>query len=288
MTGDSSGTRVNGRAFYAQYHGHPEGHLRTLIQAFRGQGHDSLVMLAGDSSLDNKYWIHSRPAPAIGPYNTVLHPRTMKRDVSYYLNLLGRDQHIPFSNDDGTTSTTTTTTTTTTTAPSTMRTSISSQSSEDTGTSFPVTVNCAVEEATLGSKSKRLNPQDEVVRDMIGEEDILVVSVGGNDIALSPTLGTIFSALQLIYCNSQSSIEAGPSKAWGMGHFIRMFKRDIEAYLTKLTEKTKPKLVVVCMIYFLDEQATGGWADGVLRKLQYDSNPGKLQAAIQAVCIIYP
>lgn len=32
------------------------------------------------------------------------------------------------------------------------------------------------------------------------------------------------------------------------------------------------------MLYFLDEKPGNGWADGTLRALGYNSNPGKLQA----------
>ena len=32
------------------------------------------------------------------------------------------------------------------------------------------------------------------------------------------------------------------------------------------------------MLYFLDEKPGDGWADGTLRALGYNSNPGKLQA----------
>lgn len=37
------------------------------------------------------------------------------------------------------------------------------------------------------------------VRDNITEDDILVVDVGGNDVALHPTCGVIFNIILLLY-----------------------------------------------------------------------------------------
>ena len=42
----------------------------------------------------------------------------------------------------------------------------------------------------------------------------------------------------------------------------------------------KPKKILVCMIYYLDEKAGGSWADRVLSLLGYDANPSKLQHII--------
>ncbi len=47
--------------------------------------------------------------------------------------------------------------------------------------------------------------QDELIRDNITPNDVLIVSVGGNDIALSPTPTTILSMLAMVH---MSSLEA--------------------------------------------------------------------------------
>merc|ERR1712046_316217 len=62
-----------------------------------------------------------------------------------------------------------------------------------------------------------------------------------------------------------------------------MFKNKIAVYIEKLIAKRKPKLVIVCMLYYLDEQSNGSWADKVLRLLGYDDNPAKLKAVIKRV-----
>lgn len=47
--------------------------------------------------------------------------------------------------------------------------------------------------------------------------------------------------------------------------------------------KAKPKLVLVCIIYYLDEQPGGSWADSVLAALGYDRDPAHLQQMIRTV-----
>jgi len=55
----------------------------------------------------------------------------------------------------------------------------------------------------------------------------------------------------------------------------------VEKYIQTLTSKTKPKKILVCMIYYPDETNTASWAGGALRVLGYNSEPGKLQTLIK-------
>ena len=48
-----------------------------------------------------------------------------------------------------------------------------------------------------------------------------------------------------------------------------------------LTAKTKPKTILVCMIYYPDETATASWAGPALGLLGYNANPTKLQLMIR-------
>lgn len=60
-------------------------------------------------------------------------------------------------------------------------------------------VNAAVEASSLNGRSLgHLLPQDRLVRDVIRSNDVLVVSVGGNDIALTPVLCTCFNVVPLL------------------------------------------------------------------------------------------
>jgi hypothetical protein len=55
----------------------------------------------------------------------------------------------------------------------------------------------------------------------------------------------------------------------------------VQNYVSRLVTKTKPRKVVVCMIYHPDERAGGSWADGALCCLGYNCRPAKLQSIIR-------
>merc|ERR1712187_914566 len=62
-----------------------------------------------------------------------------------------------------------------------------------------------------------------------------------------------------------------------------MFRVRLRRYIEQLVAVKKPKQVVVCMLYFLDETSGGSWADRVLGMLGYDRTPSKLQAVMRKV-----
>jgi len=240
--------------FYKTYSGHATHYLQQVLEALRGR-HRGVVFQAGDSSLDNKYWIHAR-GQALNGYETVLDPPSMKKDVCYWMNAelseCGRGGLLP---------------------------GLSAQPSL-------CALNTAVEASTLGERvggwiSESLLEQDEFIRDNISTDDYLVVSVGGNDIALAPTLSTIACILTLVYTASDGAIQDG--SAWGLGHFVSMFRDQLRRYIELLLERTKPRKVLVCMIYYPDVSGEGSWADFALSALSYNSDPRRLQAAIASV-----
>ena len=143
-------------------------------------------------------------------------------------------------------------------------------------------INTSVEASTVGERvnflSKGLWPQDKFIRDNIRKDDILIVSVGGNDIALRPSLRTILSMLTIMK-SSEEAIKN--NRACGFKHFVRLFKNKIEKYLLKLTERCCPKEIIVCMIYYPDEVSDGSWADFAFNALGYNNNPQKLQLLIR-------
>ena len=59
-----------------------------------------------------------------------------------------------------------------------------------------------------------------------------------------------------------------------------MFGSRVKNYLNQLTAVTKPKAVLLLMIYYPDEAQTGSWADTTLGILGYNDNPSKLQLLI--------
>lgn len=230
---------LNHQDFYHNYYGHKVPHLQIVLNQLR-KNNQGVVFLAGDSSLDNKYWLlnQSYYKPAInGWYNQVLLPPVMMPDISYHLNNLGHP-----------------------------------------------TINCAVEESTIADRETNLLDQDCFIRDHITKDDTLVVSVGGNDIALKPTFQTIWNMFKLVYLNTTGMIDQGPSWiTFGMNYFIDMFSNRTKEYIEKLITKTKPKRIIVCTIYYPAEATTGSWADKTLGLLGYNKNPEKLQLVIRKI-----
>jgi len=112
----------------------------------------------------------------------------------------------------------------------------------------------------------------------VTERDYIVLSVGGNDVALKPTAATVVNMLMLTRVPGWL-LRGGC--AIGMGHFEWLFRTQIEAIVCRMVAGArKPKLVLVCMIYYLDERPGNSWADRVLARLGYDDDPAKLQYII--------
>jgi len=257
--------RVSKSSFYNEYFGHKVSDLTTIHRHLR-QNHRQMIYLAGDSSMDNKYWF-TEEGRAVNGYETVLEPPISKQDIAYWMNreIVKRN----FSNQYA-------------------------------------AINCAVEHATIGSKCCGLSPQDEFLRNHIDTNDVLVISIGGNDVALAPAPCTIVSMLSLLCCTTTDCINnyscgcALPVDDYckgcacgaasnlcacppGLGYFVHLFGTRIQHIVDRLTSIKRPKLIVVCMIYFLDEHPTASWANTVLSILGYDSNPLKLQTVIKQV-----
>ena len=254
-------SKISSTSFYDEFHGHKISHLEALLPKLR-ESSDSLIWTAGDSSLDNKFWLRDR-RHAVGAYRDVLDPPTSVCDVTYWLNFLGQRQYDP---------------------------------------KFAA-INAAVEATTLNERTFTLKPQDIFIRDNISSNDILVVSIGGNDVALTPTPCTICSMLGLlslpIVCIENSCscgscpvddycCGCGPSfLSWGCafppctGNFQHLFGVKTEKYIRKLIQKTNPKMILVCMIYYPDEATTPSWAGTVLGALGYNTRPAKLQVMIR-------
>lgn len=251
--------KVSSSRFYGEYNGHRVEDLEILLPRLRSSS-DSILWTAGDSSLDNKYWFHES-AEAVGAYKEVLEPPRSKCDVTYWLNKVAESS------------------------------------------SRMATINTAVEATTLNERTLRLRPQDKFLRDNIREEDTLVVSIGGNDVALSPSPCTILNMLCLLSlplgcienttscgaapCNDcccgcgPSLLSCGCTCPPCAGYFRHLFGVRVEKYIQQLTSKTKPHKILVCMIYYPDENNVPSWANAALGALGYNKEPAKLQAMIR-------
>jgi hypothetical protein len=237
--------KINTSGFYSEWKGHTISDVsafRSITQSVRPN--KPLIYLAGDSSLDNKYWVtptgpSGDPLPVDIPeiYHATLDQPHPKPDVAFWLNHFLHDR--------------------------------------------ATALNLAVEESTLRDRETDLLDHDKFIRDNICAEDILVVSVGANDIALKPTFATARNMLQLAWLTRLGSLERGT--AWSLAHFITMFKDHVQAYVSSLVEKQKPRAVIICMIYYpLEANASNqkSWADLPLKLLGYNRFPKRLQTAI--------
>ena len=182
MSSNSDNAKVSARRFYGEYHGHQIRDLQILYPRLR-ENCDSLLWTAGDSSLDNKYWFSDHKPAVEGVYRDVLDPPTSNADVTYWLNYLALQQR--------------------------QRRRQQKSRINNGGGERLAAINTAVEATTLNERTRRLRPQDRFLRDNMQPNDVLVVSVGGNDVALAPLPCTIFSILALMKCMPITCLENG-------------------------------------------------------------------------------
>jgi hypothetical protein len=236
--------KINPSRFYFEWRGHPLSDLARFRAITLAERPDKpIVYLAGDSSLDNKYWLH-KSVEEIGVEVPTIYQKTLARprpkpDVSFWLNhLLGERATC---------------------------------------------INTACEETMLRDRDQNLLSHDEFIRDNIRAQDILIVSVGANDIALRPLPTTVLHMLRLAWLTSRKSLENG--NAGSLSYFKHIFGAKVQDYVARLTAVTKPRAVIVCMIYFPLEAQFGqkSWADMQLKALGYNMFPGQLQTAIGAM-----
>lgn len=234
--------QIDCSSFYNEYRGHKESHIKLLINEFK-KDHKNIIYLAGDSSLDNKFWLDSSDyEDAVNGYQYILSPPKMKTDIAYHFNKL----------------------------------------LEESDSNYCV-INTSIEESTLADRKYNLLTQDKIIQENITCDDILIVSIGGNDIALKPSVSTMTNMASLICLNTNTMLSSGPDSSWGMTYFINMFKSDVENYIKKMIGDKKPKKIIVCMIYYPDEKGSGSWADRTLNLLGYNKNPDKLKLIIHQI-----
>lgn len=236
---------VDARAFYSTYHGHDAGHLAAVQSLLRSAGARRFIYLAGDSSLDNKYWLSSEPLvaacagmeSALSPANARVPP-----DVAAQIN---------------------------------------SRLIEQLGAGWAC-LNAAVEESTLSDRQDGhvLPPQDEWLAGVLTPADVLVCSAGGNDVVLAPSVSTVAALAALLIAASENGLRDGT--AYGMATVERLFRDGVEAWLARLCAHTQPSLIVVCFPYFPHEGGAG-WADAALSLMGYGTNPRRLQTVMRAV-----
>lgn len=248
---------IDAGKFYEEYHSHRISDLSAAHKALRAAGAQRFVYLMGDSTLDNKHWLFSpfkskraqvnssEAWPAVGEavngYETFLQPPRMVKDVCYWMN---------------------------------------KGACERLGSAQVCTLMTAVEESTIRDRSNGLLLQDEFIRDHLTQQDTVIISLGGNDVALRPSLRTALSMFVLTRC-PRWLIASGIAP--GFGYFVQLFRDQLLELVLRVTDRVRPKTVVVCMLYYMDETAGGSWADDTLRILGYDSDPSIVQLIIRTL-----
>ena len=249
--------------FYKEYHSHKTKHLVTVKEGLSNgdqNGDQTFIYLCGDSSLDNKHWFFRThksksnqmndskfTAAAVNGYEHILHsPSRMVMDVSYPMNDLAERRF---------------------------------------GSGKVVTIMSSIEESTIAdreaSATGMLYP-DHFIRDNITEQDYLIVSVGGNDIALNPTIRTAFNMAMLVRSPTWM-IEN--HVAPGFGYFVKLFQSKILNMVRNIVGKNGvyPKEILICMIYYPNSIPGGSWANDTLGLLGYDDDPDKLQLVVRCL-----
>lgn len=230
--------RMPAPRFYAPYHGHHPDDLRAAWRALRAASPNKFVFLVGDSTLDNKHWLR----------NAGDAPPPPPWDAVF----TGAAPRVPRD--------------------------VAYWMNADGGAAGWTTVNAAVEASTLRARATHLLPQDAVVRECVRSGDALVVSVGGNDVLLHPSLGgalNLGAALLL------------PNTHLGTPYFVRLFHDGVEDWVVRmLGGDGRPRLstIVVCLPYFPDaSRASTSWAWLGLNLLKYDEDPARLQAVMRKI-----
>jgi hypothetical protein len=140
-----------------------------------------------------------------------------------------------------------------------------------------------VEESTIGMRKcgKMLLDQDVFARDHIISTDILIASLGGNDIALRPSVATALSVGCISAFSSTTNVKAG--NACFYNHLKKLFCDDLANVLQAITAVNKPEMIIPCTIYYPEESVSESWANMVLSLIGYNKNPSHIQALIDRV-----
>ena len=240
---------VSSSDFFAEYHGHRVAHLERLAAALRPR---RLIFLAGDSTLDNKFWVlSSPPVPARNGVESALSPPVCAPDVACALNA-----------------------------------ELAAAAAAAAAAASPFAcLNCAVEESTLRGRvaagGALALAQDAFAARSLEAGDVLVISAGGNDVVLAPTLATAAAVAALLLFASEAALRDG--SAWGMATLVALFRGEVERYARALCARSAPALLVICFVYYPQEGVTGSWADAALALMGYGRNPARLQRIMRAV-----
>eukprot|EP00049_Salpingoeca_infusionum_P023771 m.13804 g.13804 ORF g.13804 m.13804 type:complete len:319 (+) comp6030_c1_seq1:152-1108(+) len=238
--------------YYKSYYGHSRSHLEIAHDELRKRN-KSIAFFVGDSTLDNKHWLFN---PARGKVLQMASPLCTAAALPQYGNLFGADGRMVKD--------------------------VAYWTTRSLG-QFDVSaaaLNCAVEESTIGERETELFEQDYAMEELLTDQDYLVVSMGGNDVALKPSVRTIKDVLFITRCRKEGWF--GFIHRRGISCLTRRFSSGIVSYLRRVLSTKKPKGLVICALYY-PAVVGSGWADTTLRLIKYDETPEPMQAVIREV-----
>lgn len=259
-------TSIEDTRYYEYYNGHQVRDLRYAHGKLHESGCKSFIFLCGDSSFDNKHWFFRKGKQSTSNATAAAHriAEDEMRDDAITAPATNGYERVLVS-------------------ASARRGRPGPRMTKDVcywlnhhapGDGDVCTLMASVEASTAADRCEhKLLKQDEFIRDTLTRQDYILMSVGGNDIAMAPTIATLvniglltFSPYWLIW------LRLAP----GYTHLVHWMGAMVVEYVRQLTRKATPKKVVCCMIYYPDETPTGGWVDthGLLTLLFYRRRPG--------------
>ncbi len=236
---------INTFDFYSEYYGHPLDLITTVHKSLREQG-KRIVWLLGDSSLDNKYWIGSKipifyQAPLCNGYENIFGLSGKKKQPFGVSDICFWINHC-----------------------------LNQKQSPFAA------INCAVEASTLYDRCDTLLGHDEFVQTHLQKDDTIIVSIGGNDIILNPSLRIIVCLFLAIYVIPEYFHSTSLFKFIFLSPLRTLFHDELKIYIDKICCHQKPCQIILCSYYYPCINGTG-WADKMLKLAGYEKYPKKIQ-----------
>jgi hypothetical protein len=243
--------KVDAISYYKEYSGHKVADLKNVFRNLKADGCEEFIFYGGDSSLDNKYWVFSL-ASGKNDKESIYVKNISAPATNGYEKFLTPPRMIKdidywmnkYLKDN-----------------------------QKALNKRICSIMTSVEESTLNGRKNRLLPQDQFVQDHISANDYLIISIGGNDIAFNVDDSDVKKHL--------NALKNNPNDRSAFSAILPIFKEKTEKYIKKLVNKSKPKKIIINMIYYPDENPhSASWVSRTLNELDYDRRPSLLQSLV--------
>lgn len=227
--------------YYTNYYGHPIQDLDNLVDHCYGM---NKVYLVGDSTLDNKKWVSTLRAPPVNGYQGLV--EEMVPDVNYFFNYYLEGYNLPYIS-----------------------------------LNFAIEEDCIHDKMSNGSVRSKLNSKESMVKNSLTHKDILIISIGGNDLSLKSNFELKLKLFEVFMKTTPEVIRKDIEII--LPQLVQLFKVEYKNYIEELVSKTKPKMIFLCAPYYPCKIKQESWASTVLSMVGYDNNPEKSHALLQGV-----